>query len=280
MNGFFLLQAALALAAGHSALTHQNQTSPVRSTDLMEQAASVGLVEPTSPAIYAEDAVETSPEGIYIQSTHAPKATGAKVNSTKEFTIATEGSSEGSNGQVGGVLNVLGGGDQGDLHGANPRQNLVYFGVGRHGFGFGAECDGCLSGCSGCNGCSGYNGYNDNRGREPAPCGSEPNHNAEPNREPNQPYLKVTPTLNVQTHTRTHVETRTSAVYDVATSYRTRTVTDELKSTKTDYVHPEKTYTYVEYQTLYEYPAATIDANNVRHPNEGGSVNRNAGHPC
>lgn len=275
MNGFLLLQAALALAASHTAPLHQNQTSPVRIANYMDQAASVGLVEPTSPAIYADNAVETSPEGVYIQSTHAPKATGLKVNSTKGLTGESE---SGSNSQVGGVLNVLGGGDQGDLHGANPRQNLVYFGVGRHGFGIGAECDGCLGGL-GCNGCNGCNGENE-RNREPAPCGSEPYRYADPHHEPNQPYLKVTPTLNVQTHTRTHIETRTSAVYDVATSYRTRTVTDELKSTKTDYVHPEKTYTYVEYQTLYEYPAATIDANNVRHPSEAAPVNRNAGHKC
>lgn len=232
-----LAQVLLALVSGQS-LEENMETSPV--PDLMAQGMAVGLVEPTSPWVQAV-AKETSPEA------QIATATGASLNL------------------------LMAGGAEGDLHGATPRNNMVYFGVGRHGVSFGDHCDGLCD--------SGHQGHHGGA----APCGAAPHgaashgaaprgsaargtavHGAQHQESYATPYLKVTPRISVDTVTKTFVQTCLQTSLEVLPYLVTRTVTESLRTTKTHVAKPEITHTYVERQTIYEYPASTIMGDAVK----------------
>lgn len=227
-----LAQALLAFVSGQ-AVEDSVETSAV--PDLIAQGAAVGLVEPTSP--WEQNAAkETSAEGLIAAATGVP-------------------------------LNLLmNGGSEGDLHGAVPRNNMLFFGVGHHGVSFnehkGEKCDKGHHVQHGSAPCAApyaapYEYHQEHHLERPVPqpCGNE-------NRA--QPYVKVTPCISVETVTKTHVQTCVQTSLEVVPYYVTRTLTDALRTTKTHIARPEITHTYVEKQTIYEYPAATIKGDAVK----------------
>ena len=303
MKGGLFLQCLIAIARAESLGTAVDNAQSVYPTDnYIANGISAGILEPTSPA---ETLISAAGSKQSQETASLAKETSKEAQETA--TLAKETPKETSpevlpSATPSPVLNIMNHGAGGDLRGPSLRNNLLYFSVGRHGFGIGATCDDCGgSGCGSCVGSTGRSGcsdcdniskdcgcgsplgkYADGR-KEELPCGHERPYDREPcapygeSSEPpcgdtydhsheRRPYLRVTPSLVVKDITATHTETGTSTHLSIATQLATRTVTDTILSTHTDVYHPVKTFTWVEQESAYEYPASTINADHVRRP--------------